>query len=128
MSCRVLFVLVPVVVSVAGTDGGVCCNGLRCVEVALTPALLSPSAPSVCPSVPFASALCPCLWVCSSWIYLQSLELQLVGCMVFVSLVVFFVCFFCDGGVFIVLFGGLGCVVLVYFERDWLLIMNFKKM
>lgn len=40
----------------------------------------------------------------------------------------FFCLFFCDGGVFIVLFGGLGCVVLVYFERDWLLIMNFKKM
>lgn len=37
LSCRVLFVLVPVVVSGAGTDGGVCCNGLRCVAVALTP-------------------------------------------------------------------------------------------
>lgn len=36
LSCRVLFVLVPVVVSGAGTDGGVCCNGLRCAAVALT--------------------------------------------------------------------------------------------
>lgn len=36
--------------------------------------------------------------------------------------------FSCGGGVFIVLLGGLGCVVLVCFERDWLLTMTLKKM
>lgn len=51
-------------VSGAGAGTGMCCNGLRCVEIALSPALLSPSAPSLCPSVPFAAALCPCLQMC----------------------------------------------------------------